>query len=86
MVPLKYSSNFWKTFERPLIKCEVNPILTWSANCVIACTDVANKGATSTITETKLYVPVVTLSNQDNAKLKSGFKRTINCNKYLSKP
>ena len=53
-------------------------------------TDVANQGATFTITETRLYVPVVTLSTQDNAKLlpqlKSGFKRTINWNKYLSKP
>ena len=42
------------------------------------------------ITETKLCVPVVILSTQDNAKLltqfKSGFKRTINWNKYLSKP
>ena len=53
-------------------------------------TDVADQGTTFTITETKLYVPVVTLSTQDNAKLltqsKSGFKRTINWNKYLSKP
>ena len=74
----------------PLINCEVNLILTWSANCVIVSTNVANQGATFTITETKLYVPVVTLSTQDNAKLliqlKSGFKRTINWNKYLSKP
>ena len=53
-------------------------------------TNVANQNATFTITETRLYVPVVTLSTQDNAKLltqlKSGFKRTINWNKYLSKP
>ena len=53
-------------------------------------TNVENEGAIFTITETKFYVPVVTLSNQDNAKLltqiKSGFKRTINWNKYLSKP
>ena len=53
-------------------------------------TEVADQGATFTITETKLYVPVVTLSIQDNAKLlaqsKSGFKRTINWKKYLSKP
>ena len=73
----------------PLINCEVNLILTWSANCVIVSTDVANQNATFTITGTKLYVPVVTLSTQDNAKLltqlKSGFKRTINWNKYLSK-
>ena len=90
MVQLKYLSNFWRTLEMPLINCEINLILTWSANCVIVYTDVANQGATFTITETKLYVPVVTLSTQDNAKLltqlKSGFKRTINWNKYLSKP
>ena len=90
MVPLKYLSNFWRTLEMPLINCEVNLILTWSANCVIVSTNVANQGATFTITETKLYIPVVTLSTQDHAKLltqlKSGFKRTINWNKYLSKP
>ena len=74
----------------PLINCEINLILTWSANCVMIYTNVANQGATFAITETKLYVPVVTLSTQDNAKLlrqlKSGFKRMINRNKYLSKP
>ena len=57
---------------------------------VILSTNVAKQNATFTITETKLYVLVVTLSTQDNAKLltqlKSGFKRTINWNKYLSKP
>ena len=74
----------------PLINCEVNFVLTWSANCVIIYTNVANQIPTFTITETNLYVPVVTLSTQDNAKLlpqlKSGFKRTISWNKYLSKP
>ena len=63
MIPLKYLSNFWRTLEIPLIKCEINLILTWSE---------------------------ITLSQKDNAKLlqqlKSGFKRVINCNKYLSKP
>ena len=90
MVPLKYFSNFWRTLEMPLINCEVNLILTWSADCVIIYTNVANQVPTFTITETNLYVPVVTLSTQDNAKLlpqlKSGFKRTISWNKYLSKP
>ena len=90
MVPLKYLSNFWRTLEMPLINCEVNLILTWSADCVIIYTNVANQVPTFTITETNLYVPVVTLSTQDNAKLlpqlKSGFKRTISWNKYLSKP
>ena len=74
----------------PLINCEANLILSWSANCVIIYTDVANQFQTLTITERNLYVPVVPLSTQDNAKLlpqlKSGFKRTISWNKYLSKP
>ena len=74
----------------PLINCEVELILTWSENCVIISTNVANQNPTFTITETNLHVPVVTLSTQDNAKLlpqlKSGFKRTISWNKYLTKP
>ena len=87
MVPLKHLSNFWRTLEIPLINCEVNIILTGSSTCVITnCTGVGR----FVITDTKLYVPVVTLSTQDNAKLlqqlKSGFKRVVNWNKYLSKP
>ena len=70
-----------------LINCEVNLILTWSSTCVI--TDSDGEGRFS-ITNTKLYVPVVTLSTQENTKflqkLKSCFKRVINWNKYLSKP
>ena len=90
MVPLKYLSNFSRTLEVPLINCEVKLILTWSENCVIISTNVANQNPTFAITETTLYVPVVTLSSQNNAKLlpqlKSGFKRTIGWNKYLAKP
>ena len=90
MVPLKYLSNFWRTLEMPLINCEVNLILTWSSNCVLVATNNQNQAATFEITDTKLYVPVVTLSTQENTKflqqLKSGFKRVINWNKYLSKP
>ena len=90
MVPLKYLSKFWRTLEMPLINCEVNLILTWSSTCVIVSTNNALQRATFTITNTRLYVPVVTLSTQENAKLlqqlKSGFKRIINWNKYLSKP
>ena len=70
-----------------MINCEVNFILTWSSTCVI--TNSTGAG-TFEITDTKLYVPVVTLSTQENTKLlqqlKSGFKRVINWNKYLSKP
>ena len=90
MVPLKYLSNFWRTLEMPSINCKVNLILTWSSTCVIVSTNNANQGATFTITNTRLYVPAVTLSTQENAKLlqqlKSGFKRVINWNKHLSKP
>ena len=87
IVPLKYLSNFCRVFEMLLIYCEVNLILTWSPTCVIS----SATGETKLkITETKLFVPVVTLSTQDNAKLlqqlKSGFKRTISCNKYESNP
>ena len=70
-----------------MINCEVNLILTWSSTCVIT---ESNGAGTFAITDTKLYVPVVTLSTQENTKflqqLKSGFKRVINWNKYLSKP
>ena len=87
MVPLKYLSNFWRTLKKPLINCEVNLILTRSKDCVI--TNSAGEGKFK-ITDAKLYVPVVTLSTQDNAKLlqqlKSGFKRAINWNKYQSDP
>ena len=58
MVPLKYLSNFWRTLEMPLINCEVNLILMWSSTCVI--TNSTGAG-TFEITDTKLYVPVVTL-------------------------
>ena len=82
MVPLAYLSVFWRSLELPLINCEVNLVLTWFANCVIIASNVANQNATFVITNTKLYVPIVTLSTQDNAKLlqqlKSGFKGIIN--------
>ena len=85
IVPLKYLSNFWRTLEMPLINCEVNLILTWSKDCVITNSKEEGKFA---ITETKLYVPVVTLSTKDNEKLlqqlKSDFKKSINWNKYES--
>ena len=73
----------------PLINCEINVDLNWSEKCIIVATAVANQGTTSSITNTKHFVPVVTLSTQDNTKLleqlKSGFKRTIKSNKYQSK-
>ena len=69
MVLLKYLSNFWRALEMPLINFEINLILTWSTNCVIVSTNVANQNAIFEITDTKLYVPVVTLSTLYNSKL-----------------
>ena len=72
-----------------LINWTISLMLTWSANCVLLFNAAANQATTFEITDTKPYVPVVTLSIQDNAKLlkqlKSGFKRIINWNKYQSK-
>ena len=87
MVTLKYVSNFRRTLEMPLMNCENNIDLDCSKNCSVVVND-ANQAKFS-ITDTKTYVQIVTLSTQDNAKLleqlKSGFKRTINWNKYQSK-
>ena len=89
MIPFKYLSNFWRCLEMPLINCEVKIILTWSKNFVLSSNTAANRPATFAVTDTRRYVPVVTLSTQDNAKLlqqiKSSLKRTINWNKHQSK-
>ena len=73
-----------------IINCEVELISNWSPNCVKIQTDDNNQVPTFTITETNLYVTVVTLATEDNEKLlprlKSGFKRKISWNKYLAKP
>ena len=82
MVPLKYLSNFGKTPEIPLINCEISLQLKWSRNCVIITGTENNQNPSFQINDTKLYVSVVTLLNQENIKLlkqlESGFKRTIN--------
>ena len=69
MVPLKYLSNTWRTLEMPLINCELELILTWTAGCVIIYIDVSNQVSTFAITETNFSVSAVTLSTQNNAKL-----------------
>ena len=78
LVPLKCLSNFWRALETPLINCEVTLELKWLENCFIC---EADRTTTFAMTSAKRFVPVVTLSHQDNARLlqqlKSGFKRTI---------
>ena len=102
-MPLKHLSNFWRSLNIPLVNCEVELFLTWFKNCVLIdkLTRDADYGANSCvseinnpenaifqITDTKLYVPVVSLSKENDIKLleqlKSGFKRTIKWNKYRS--
>ena len=86
--PLKYLSNFWRSLEMPLINCRVELSLWWIENCVLTTTAIgANANftgadsATFKITGAKLYIPVVTLSAEDNARLAKqldeGFKRPV---------
>ena len=89
MVLLKHLSNFLRTLKMPLINCEINILLTWSEKCIIVTGNVDNQGPKFAITDTKIYVPVATLSAQDSGKLlqlKKGFQRIINWNKYQSEP
>ena len=80
---IKIFRYFWRTLETPLINCEINLILTWSDKCVLSSD---KKATTFAVTDTKLYLLFVSLSTQYNSKLieqlNSGFKRTINWNKY----
>ena len=98
VVPLKYLGNFWRALNIPLISCEVSLELKWDKNCVITSNQInrnldgrntaAPTGATFAINDCKLYVPVVTLSKDDEIKLltnlKSGFTTEIIWNKYRS--
>ena len=101
-VPLQHLRNFWRTLDIPLINCEINLILTWSKNCLIA--SKAKRDAdpdvnpavasvndptdeTFKVTDTKLFVPAVTLSTEDDKlieQLKTRIRRTIDWNKYRS--
>ena len=88
MVSLKYLSNFWRILEMPLFNCEICLQLKWSIHWILVTVTAANQNQEIKITDTELYIPVVTLSTQDNIKLlkqlESGFKRTINgINIYL---
>ena len=102
VIPLKHLTNFLKNLNIPLINCEVELILTWFKNCVLIDKLIRDadyddpilhkidnpENATFKITDKKMYVPVVTLSKENDIKLleklKSGFKITIKWNKYRS--
>ena len=91
VVPLKYVSSFFRALEMPLVNCKIDLELTWHKDCMISSVNAAAGQVVSfMITNTKLYVPVVTLSIKDNnnltKQLSKGFKRTIYWNQYVSKP
>ena len=85
-VPLKYLSNFWRSLEMSLINCKVHLELSWTKNCVMS--NVVGV-TTFKITNTKLYVPIVTSSSKNNAKLvkllEEGFNRPVYWNEYQAK-
>ena len=85
-LPLKYLSNFWRSLEMPLINCKVELSLKWYERCLLTVTNTA----TFKITDAKLYVPIVTLSIEDNSKLSKllneGFKRPIYWSEYKVTP
>ena len=87
-IPLKYLSIFWKSLDLPLINCETELHLSWTNDCVLIEQNNNIAGVNFVITNTKLYVPVVTLYINDNnsfiENLKQGFKITISWNKYRS--
>ena len=80
---LNYLSDFWRSLEMPLISCKFELSLSWDPNCVLPTLVGASR---FTITDAKLYVPIVTLSTEDNAKLSKllseRFKRPVHWNKY----
>ena len=86
VVPLKYLSNFFRSLEMPLINCKIKLNLTWKNECVLS-TDAGD--AVFIINDTKMYVPVVTLSKEDNKDFieqqNKGFQRSIYWNEYKIK-
>ena len=88
-VPLKYLSNFWRSLEIPPSNCKVELSLKWIENCVFTAAHNANK-VIFKATDAKRYVPIVTLSTEDNSKLpkllNKGFKRSIYWNEYKVTP
>ena len=99
-IPLKYLGNFWRSLDITLINCEITLVLSCYKECVLvgrafrgppaAAANRINSPTSSKFerTDCKLYVPMVTLSAENDNKLleqlKSGFRITIKWNKYIS--
>ena len=86
VVPLKYLSNFFRSLEMPLINCKIKLNLTWKKECVLS---TGAGEAVFIINDTKMYVPVVTLSKENNKDFieqqNKGFQRSIYWNEYQAK-
>ena len=86
VIPLKYLSNFFRSLEMPLINCKIKLNLTWKKECVLS---TGAGEAVFIINDTKMYVPVVTLSREDNKDFieqqNKGFQRSIYWNEYKTK-
>ena len=96
VVPLKYLSNFFRSLEMPLINCKIHLELDWSKNCILSNLALPAPPALPVadnskfiIRDTKLYIPVVTLSKEDNKDFieqqSKGFQRSIYWKEYLIK-
>ena len=83
VVPIKYLSNFFRSLEMPLINCKVYPELNQIVDCILSS---AGNSVKFQITDTKLHVPIVTLSSKDSAnlikQLNEGFKRSVYWTSY----
>ena len=86
VAPLKYLSNFFRSLEMPLVNCKIKLNLTWKKECVLP-TDAGD--AIFIINDTKMYVPVVTLSKEDDKyfieQQNKGFQRSVYWNEYKTK-
>ena len=86
VVPLRYLSNFFRSLEMPLINCKIKLNLTWKKESVLS---IDNGNAVFIINDTKMYVPVVTLSKEDNKDFieqqNKGFQRSIYWNEYKTR-
>ena len=83
MVSLKYLSIFWRTLEAPLMNCDISIMLTWPKNSILVASFVTNQEPTLTITDTKLYVSVITLSTLSTRKIIETIRIRIQKNNSL---
>ena len=91
VVPLKYISNFFRSLEMTLVNCKIDLELTWHKDCLMSSANADDNNVVSfKINDTKLHIPIVTLSTKDNTsltkKLNEGFKRTVYWNRYKTIP